>query len=268
MAELAEEDVHLWFAFPDEWEGPGLDAALRDVLDAGEIARSERIRFPAQRRLFLASRLLLRTVLARYGATAPGAWRFVADEHGKPRVAPGAGSAPAFNLSHTAGVAVVAVTARGDVGVDVENRGRRVQARRLSERFFSPAEAAELAGLPAAELQERFIRTWTLKEAYVKGLGLGFSRPLDSFAFSLTGGRPYRIGFAAAPPPADPREWRFALIEPRPRLVAALAVACDRPAAVTVRCFRMALPDGMAPLAAELVGRSPGILLPAAGDGR
>ncbi len=267
MAELVETDLHLWFAFPEEWEGPGLDAALWGVLDAGEIARSKRIRFPAQQRLFGVSRFLLRTVLAHYGSTAPGAWRFVAGDHGKPRVAPGSGPAPAFNLSHTAGVAVVAVTAGGEVGVDVENRDRRVQARRLGERFFSSAEAAELGGLPEAELRERFILIWTLKEAYVKGLGLGLSRPLDSFAFSLAGGRPQRIGFTAVPP-GDPREWRFALVEPRPRSVAAVAVACDRTAAVTVRCFRMAPPGGMAPLAAEPVALSPGIFCPPPGAGR
>ena len=210
MFELPEGEVHLWFAYPDEWEEPALTASARGILDAGEIARSEWFRFPAHRRLFLASRLLLRTTLSRYAEIPPEAWRFVTNDHGKPRVAPEAGlSAPAFNLAHTAGIAAVAVTGGRDVGVDVENRDRRVQARQLIDRFFAPEEAAELGKLPAADLCDRFFLTWTLKEAYIKALGRGLAQPLDSFAFHLAGERPLRIDFSAAPP-QDPRKWRFA----------------------------------------------------------
>src|SRR5512140_2483909 len=130
--ELPEGEVHLWFAYPDEWEEPALIGSARAILEAGEIARSERLHSPALRQLFLTSRLLLRTTLSRYADIPPEAWRFAANEHGKPRVVPEAGrSAPAFNLAHTAGVAAVAVASGRDVGVDVESRGRHVQAERL-----------------------------------------------------------------------------------------------------------------------------------------
>ncbi len=182
-------EVHLWFAYPDEWEEQALIESARAILDAGEIARSERFHFPAHRRLFLASHLLLRTTLSRYADIPPGAWRFTANDHGKPRVAREAGRpAPSFNIAHTAGVAVAAVTNGREVGVDVENRDRRVQARRLADRFFAPAEAAELGKLPPAELPDRFFLHWTLKEAYIKALGRGFAQPLDSFTFRLTEG--------------------------------------------------------------------------------
>jgi 4'-phosphopantetheinyl transferase len=243
VIELAEAEVHLWFACPDEWDEPALIAAASGILEAGEIARSERFRFPEHRRLFLASRLLLRTTLSRYAEISPEAWQFATNDHGKPRVAPEAGvSAPAFNLAHAAGIAAVAVTGGRDVGVDVENRDRRVQARQLIDRFFAPEEAAELGKLSSAEMCDRFFLTWTLKEAYIKALGRGLAQPLDSFAFRLVGERPLQIDFSAAPP-QDPRKWRFAVVEPRPRSVAALCAAADGLGSVRLRCYK-ALPAG------------------------
>ncbi len=257
MVDPLKGEVHLWFAYPDEWE-PALTESAHGILDAGEIARLERFRFPAHRQLFLASRLLLRTTLSRYAEIPPEAWRFVANEHGKPRIVAEAGpSALAFNLAHTAGVAVVAVANRRDVGVDVENRDRRVQARRLIDRFFAPEEAAELGKLSPAELCERFFLTWTLKEAYIKALGRGFAQPLDSFAFRLTRERPCRIDLSAAPP-QDPQKWRFAVVEPRPRFFAAVCAAADGPESIRLRCYKTLPEGGAAPLLCEPLGFSSG----------
>jgi 4'-phosphopantetheinyl transferase len=258
MVELPEDEIHLWFAYPDEWEEPALTASGSGILEAGEIARSQRFRFPTHRRLFLASRLLLRTTLSRYAEIPPGAWRFVTNDHGKPRVAPEAmPSSPAFNLAHTAGIAVVAVTGGRDVGVDVENRDRRVHARQLIDRFFAPEEAAELGKLPAAEMCERFFLTWTLKEAYIKALGRGLAQPLDSFAFRLAEGRPLRIDFSAGYP-QDPQKWRFAVVAPRPPSVVAVCAAAYGSESVCLRCYKACPASGPAPLLCEPLGLSVG----------
>ncbi len=257
MAELPEGEVHLWFAYPDEWEEPALTASAGAILEAGEIARSERIHSPAHRQLFLTSRLLLRTTLSCYADVAPGTWRFVANDHGKPRIAPETEAWLAFSLAHTAGVAAVAVTSGRDVGVDVESRGRHVQAERLIDRFFASEEAAELGKLPYAELRKRFFLTWTLKEAYTKALGRGFAQPFDSFNFRLTRERPCRIAFSA-PPGQDPRKWRFAVVEPRPRFIAAVCAAAERAEAVRLRCYRAIPAGGAAPLACTPLALSDG----------
>ena len=258
MVELPEDEIHLWFAYPDEWEEPALTASASGILEAGEIARSQRFRFPMHRRLFLASRLLLRTTLSRYAEIPPEAWRFVTNDHGKPRVAREVmPSAPAFNLAHTAGIAVVAVTGGRDVGVDVENRDRRVQARQLIDRFFAPEEAAELGKLSPTDLCERFFLTWTLKEAYIKALGRGLAQPLDSFAFHLAEGRPLRIDFSMEYP-QNPWQWRFAVVEPRPRSVGAVCAAAHGSESVCLRCYKACPASGSAPLLCEPLGLSAG----------
>jgi phosphopantetheinyl transferase len=91
-----------------------------------EHERYRRFRFERDRRMFLATRALVRTVLTRYATTvAPGDWRFAAGEHGKPRIAgPAVEPAIHFNLSNTPGLVVCAISIAHEVlGVDAEVSG-------------------------------------------------------------------------------------------------------------------------------------------------
>ena len=202
----------------------------------------KRLPFPDGRRLFGVSHTLVRTALSRYSEISPQEWRFVENAHGKPLIDPDLDSSPLrFSLSHTKGLAVVAVTGGADVGVDVERAVRFVDAARLSSRFFSPEETTALQELSPDRLRERFFLYWTLKESYIKARGLGLSLPLDSFSFRLAGKCPFRIDFSGDD--RDPGKWRFAVISPLPQYVAAVGVACDRPGPVRIRCFQT-LPSG------------------------
>lgn len=243
MLDLPDGGVHLWFAFPDEWKDPTLIESARHLLGDEELTRMEKFHFPEHRHLYLVSHLLLRTTLSRYSHFLPKSWQFVTNDHGKPRLDPDAGSIPlCFSLSHTKGLSVVGVTREGEIGVDVEQARRSVNAAELSRRFFSQEENAALEELPPSRLQAQFPLYWTLKEAYIKALGRGLSHPLDSFSFCLTGERPHRIGFSAEEP-QEPQKWRFALIAPRPQSVAAVCVASAKGKATELSCT-LALPSG------------------------
>ncbi|MCX5838856.1 MAG: 4'-phosphopantetheinyl transferase superfamily protein [Deltaproteobacteria bacterium] len=259
MLALSDSEIHLWFAFPGETGDPQKPASAGSVLDDGEEARMKRLHFPDGRHLFGASHTLVRTALSCYGAIPPDAWRFVENAHGKPRIDPDFDSSPlSFSLSHTKGLAVVAVTGGADVGVDVERADRVVNAARLSSRFFSPEEAAALQELSPERLRELFFLYWTLKESYIKARGLGLSLPLDSFSFRLAGEIPFQIGFSGNDPDG-PGGWRFVLLRPMPQYVAAAGVSFARPDPVRIRCFQ-ALPSGeFSPLSFEPVGLSPGV---------
>jgi 4'-phosphopantetheinyl transferase len=260
LFDLPDRGVHLWYAFPDEWKDPVLIAAARRLLGDEEIARMDRFHFSEHRHLYLVSHLLLRTTLSRYSNLPPNAWRFTNNAFGRPRLDPNAASMPlCFSLSHTKGLAVVGVTKRREIGADVEQAVRSVNAAELSRRFFSPKETAALEMLAPGLLQEQFFLYWTLKEAYIKALGRGLSHPLDSFSFRLTGRRPHRIGFSADEP-QNPEKWRFVLIAPRPQSVAALCVASVEEEAIELTC-RRALPSGEAEsLNGVLLGLSPGVV--------
>src|SRR5262249_1633095 len=128
---------------------------------------------------------------------APRDLRFVTDgPGGRPELA--ASHPPLrFNLSHTHGL-VACVVARAACGVDVESLGT-ADHDELAPSVLAPTELADYRALPDTERRERLLEIWTLKESYLKGIGLGLSRPLDSVAFT---------DFGTEPRCNDPA-WRF-----------------------------------------------------------
>ena len=125
----------------------------------------------------LVGRALIRVLLAReFGAAALSA-EFVANPWGKPTL-PGSGFE--FSISHSGNAVWVALCRGFAVGIDVERADTVTDPHALAD-VFHPTERAELLLLPAVEAQCAFLRCWTRKEAVVKALGEGLSRPFSSF---------------------------------------------------------------------------------------
>ncbi len=93
-----------------------------------------------------------------------------------------------FSFSHSGDYAVCAIAQEGEeaVGVDIEEHKKN--HREIAERFFQKSEAV------AIKSAEDFYLYWTLKESFIKAVGLGLSMPLESFeALPLEdGGAAYR----------------------------------------------------------------------------
>ena len=155
---------------------PALRERFMESLCEDERARHVRLIRETDRDLFLLAHGMLRYIVGHYGGLAPHALRFERNEHGRPALQ--GSEAPAalrFNLTHTPGLTACALAMGRDVGVDAENLSRRVDRRSVSARVFSDEERRGLDALSGAAAQERFFLHWTLKEAYVKAMGRGFS---------------------------------------------------------------------------------------------
>ena len=87
-----------------------------------------------------------------------------------------------FNISHCRGLAVVLLSDR-ECGVDAERR--RPLREKIVNRVFSPEEQAALTASDDPDML--FTRLWTLKESYVKAIGIGVSYPLQEVTFALHG---------------------------------------------------------------------------------
>ena len=89
-----------------------------------------------------------------------------------------------FNLSHCEGLAVCLFSPH-ECGADCESI--RKYKRRTAERVCS---AQELEVLEHADDPDfLFTRLWTLKEAYVKAIGIGISYPLREVSFAFENNR-------------------------------------------------------------------------------
>jgi 4'-phosphopantetheinyl transferase len=115
-----------------------------------------------------------------------------------------------FSLSHSGGTGLVAI-ASTPVGVDLEELASGTTVAVLSPRLH-PAERAELSLLPESERPRTFTRVWCRKEAYLKGIGTGLSRPLSADY----------VG--AAELPSAPRGWQITDVPLDTGHLAALAV--------------------------------------------
>ncbi len=215
---IGADEVHVWHLHADRATEP---ADLRTLLSAQELERMNRYRHERDRTLFLWARGLVRTVLASYLDCACDELRFAANDFGKPILQVRGPQPLHFNLTHSRGAVALAVSGGREVGIDVEERHRSVEYLALAERFFAEPEARHLRGLPPNELPGAFFAIWTLKEAFVKGIGRGLTFPLEAFCFDLDGCR-----LRAFRPLADfvERDWNFHQFDLGERHCGALAV--------------------------------------------
>jgi len=174
---LSSGAVHLWFA--PLAERPERVRELLDHLPPDEAARAAQFRFERDRNEFIVAHAALRTILGSYLNQQPDRIALDCNPYGKPVLARATGLE--FNLSHTRGIALVALALNRRIGVDVEFIREDLALDDLADTFFSPAERRALAGHSGADRIHAFYRCWCRKEAYLKARGLGLNLPLDSF---------------------------------------------------------------------------------------
>ena len=180
---------------PDpEWE-----AAALDLLDPSERTRHRRFLVEEARRQFLLSRAALRMLLGRRLGCPPAALGFASETYGKPYAVIDGRRAPiSFNLSHSGGDALIALTASRSVGIDLEQRKARDDLDGIAASVFGARERAALASLTGPGKLALFYRLWTCKEALIKAKGTGFSEDPARFEVPepiLAGGQHAPFGF-------------------------------------------------------------------------
>ena len=215
-------EVHVWL-IPLDTPGESEPVAYH-MLSADEMARADRFRFERDRKRFTMARAAMRAILARYVGTDPRRVAFDCGEHGKPELVtvPNA-SELKFNFSHSSGLALLGVTRRVPLGIDIEAVRGDFAAEEIAHSFFSADEVRRLLELPEGQRTEAFFCCWTMKEAYVKALGQGLAIPLDSFSVAFQLNNPAAL-LRAETDANGVNRWTFYDIRVHPAYKAALVV--------------------------------------------
>ncbi len=195
---LADREIHVWRASlsTDEPTLRRLEATLADQ----EKARAARFIFERDRDRYIAARGILRDLLGKYLQCAPRSIEFAYGPYGKPAITGAVSrSGICFNLSHSHGLAVVAIGREQEVGIDLELIRAEFASEAIAKRYFSAKEIDELTRLPAELRTDGFFLCWTRKEAYIKAKGDGLQIPLDSFDVSLSPGSPATLSSVDEP---------------------------------------------------------------------
>jgi len=181
-------------------------AGIAAVLSAAESARAARFGTDALRHRWIAGRATLRMVLGRTLGIEAAEVAIHRGRRGRPELAD-ASSGIDFNVSHTRGVALIAVARdlpdAARVGVDIEHIDRDVGADRLARKFLTLREQATLVDLAPDMRRQRFLRHWTCKEAMSKATGDGLAAPFRRLDVELSDPPRLRDG----PPPYLPDCW-------------------------------------------------------------
>jgi 4'-phosphopantetheinyl transferase len=209
--------VHVW-----AWD---LDRSPLDsdwqILGEAELVRARRFVFPRDRDRYVCAHAEMRRLLGHYSGILASQIEFASNSYGKPQIECAGPQSIHFNLTHSAGVAALAISRDYAVGIDIE-RVRPIDSD-VAAHHFSPHELLALNSLPPALWLAGFYRCWTSKEALLKGEGLGLNLSLDAFDVEVSPQLPPAL-IAAAPHTNIPLAWALFELKPADDFVGTLAV--------------------------------------------
>jgi 4'-phosphopantetheinyl transferase len=195
------------------WQVPlDIDESLArrasELLDGPERQRALQMPDPLVRRRYIAAHAALRSILARSCGMPASSLPIRRGPHGKPALEGG----PAFNLSHSGHLALVALDERpgAELGIDLEMMGPRLPAPDEILHVFSPREQAAIGALPASCRVLATMRCWTRKEALLKAAGWGLDEGTRSFTVGVGG---HCALLASQHPQLPEGEWSLAALE-------------------------------------------------------
>ncbi len=203
-------------------------AALDAALSPSERRHADRNISPAGRRRTIASRGLLRCLLGQYLDLPPNEVPISLTCHGKPFVP----HPLQFSVTHSEDVVAYAFCLGTAVGIDVERVDPAIPVL-LAEQVFGALELQRFKALPHGEKAGALLTTWTCKEALLKAVGSGLTRPMNGIDLGLHPCQP-RLGWATWQP-CNFVEYRVGEIPLRKGYAAALAIESAIEADVLLR---------------------------------
>ncbi|MFK0167056.1 4'-phosphopantetheinyl transferase family protein [Rhizobium sp. NPDC090279] len=114
--------------------------------------------------------------------------------NGKPFVPDG----PHFNLSHSAGMALLAVSDGGPVGIDLEIEGHGRNLAAAAALTLAPAEQSCFEAATPEDQGRLLRRAWVRKEAVLKAVGCGLRADPRSLIVGLDSDIRRRVPFAGS----------------------------------------------------------------------
>ncbi|GEM_PF-222640 len=91
-----------------------------------------------------------------------------------------------FNLSHSGGMVLLGISTDFNIGVDVQKIEKN-SFEKLAKRFYTLKEISYIESFTTKEDQQQaFYTIWCLKESYLKAIGTGISKSLQSISFEIS----------------------------------------------------------------------------------
>lgn len=132
---------------------------------------------------YIYSHAYLRLLLSKfYSNIEPSQWEFTKNGYGKPYISSEHNIELFFNISHSDNYLAVIFDTKNECGIDIQESGGIVIDKGIVDLVLSKREKEIYYS--SEDRESIFYTFWTLKEAYLKALGRGFSLSPDSVDFS------------------------------------------------------------------------------------
>jgi 4'-phosphopantetheinyl transferase len=214
---LGCDDVHVWYLSSLTAASPAEYALLsRDECDA-----AHRFRFESDRVRYIACRSRLRSILAKYLDESAASLQLGRGRYGKPFLVGDPAACIRFNVSHAGDCGMIAIALGREVGVDIEMLDSTFEPNEIARGYFSTRETELVSRAPEDKRLEAFFRCWTLKEAWMKGTGVGLTEPMARFDVSSAMGCEDAVAMRSEETRAA---WTLQSLSPAHSIVAAVAV--------------------------------------------
>ncbi|MCP3671943.1 MAG: 4'-phosphopantetheinyl transferase superfamily protein [Gammaproteobacteria bacterium] len=178
---VADMELQVWHIDLDRTAGD-----LTDGLSTDEVSRAQRFIQERDRNRFVRARGAMRTILGNCLGVSAAELEFGLGEHGKPFIRRPESNLE-FNLTHSRGMALLAVSETGPVGIDLECIRSRPSQLKIAQRLFPAGVYQILSALPADQLAAAFTERWTEFEARAKLHGAGiFSAKVEQDGVQTT----------------------------------------------------------------------------------
>jgi phosphopantetheinyl transferase len=148
---------------------------LARLLSVDEYDRAHRFVTQELRKRFIVGRARLRLILSSLVGEKPEALRFRYNQYGKPFLDGCPEGSLAFNLSHSANFAVIAVRQNATVGIDLEIDDRKIDVSSLAPQVFQPKELHQWERGIEVDPRRRLLLAWVIKESVLKAIGVGLT---------------------------------------------------------------------------------------------
>ena len=175
--------THIWyFAFKNEKLIK--TTILFKFLDKKEQKRANSYFKEKDKQNYIISHGYLRLLLTKYySKIKPDEWEFIYNKYGKPSLSEKHNVRLFFNLSHTDKYMAIIFDPINECGIDIEEEQNIVLDNNLLDLVLSQEEKKKY--YLSKDKKTTFYKLWTLKEAYVKALGIGFKDSPNKIDFSF-----------------------------------------------------------------------------------
>lgn len=206
---LEANEVHIWSI-----STKNLDSEVhfnKSILSRDEVLRMESFKRSHLKGEYSFIRTNLRKILSLYLKKKPEQINFLYNQFGKPYV----NGDIKFNLSHTNGIALIAVSKGNDIGIDIELIDESINILEIIKIIFTVEEIDKINRLKGTARTNEFFKLWCRKESILKGMGKGLS--VDPRSIDVSTGESIRLK----------NKWTLIDIPIKENYKSSLAVKCN-----------------------------------------